>query len=194
MTLKNTQAKSIIERMGHLYGVNYDNKTYKNIEKILKSYKSYTLNKDFFDFSIIGKKPMTDIIPMVYKSFIKTGEINENEVNLMVMQILNDENTEGILLDTLEDIKNFTTHNDPKMGNLYYSILKEFYFSGRDVTNTELYCELDLPSSTYSYRKEEAIMLFGIKFWGKCLPLWGAWEDEIKKLQINEGRDDLVIE
>ncbi len=195
--MKNTKAKRTIELYGGTFGVGYDKKTYKNIEKILKCHKEYMKNRDMFDFGVTGKDSIEKIAPFVYRNFIGKKEIGQAVVNRMVMQILNDEKTEDILYDTLEDIKKFRLVDQPDdeepLGQLYYKILREMYFTDACPTNTEVYTKLDLDSHVYSYRKQEAVMLFGIYFWQKCLGFWKDWRENQTLIQKEEGRTDLYL-
>ncbi|MCR5606628.1 MAG: hypothetical protein K6F69_07420 [Treponema sp.] len=196
MTNKNTKAKKLIQKVGMIYGVSYDDKTYKNIKKILECYREFVFNQDYFNFTIAGKDSIAEVAPIVYRSFIGKGIISDDIVNKLVIQILNDEKTADIVYDTLENIKNFMAddRNNASVGEIYYGILKELYFAKAYPTNTDVYLKLGLESSVYSYRKEEATMLFGIYFWSNCLSLWNGMAEEKEKIQAEEGRQDLMVD
>ena len=195
--MKETKAKKCIELYGGSFGVNYDRKTYRNIEKILKCHKSYMKNRDMFNFGVTGSDSIEKVAPFVYRNFIRNEEVGQPVINRMVMQILNDEKTEDILYETLEDIKKFRLNDqaatEENLGHLYYEILKNMYFTDQNLTNTDVYIMLDLDSHVYSYRKEEAVMLFGIYFWQKCLECWKNWPEVVDKIQQEEGRSDLML-
>ncbi|WP_029319863.1 hypothetical protein [Butyrivibrio sp. AE3004] len=195
--VKETRAKRLIELSGGLFNVNYDKKTYKNIEKILKCYKFYMQNRDMFNYGVMGKDSLEKVAPFVYRHFISETEIEQAAVDKMVMQILNDEKTEGILYDTLEELKKFKvnapTEEEANLGMLYYNILDMLYVSEEDYNNTDVYLALDLDSHKFSYRKEEAVMLFGIYFWQRCLESLGDWQSLLEKIQKEEGRFDLML-
>ncbi len=200
MTEKNTKARRHIQRAGSIFDVNYDDKTYRNIKKILECHRECIFGPDFFDFSLAGKSPISDMIPYLYRCFISRDEISDAAVNKMVMQILNDEKTADVLYDTLEQIKAFTaeekkkkTNSDTDEGELYYKILKRLYFTEAYPVETDIYLDLDLSPNQYSYRKEEATMLFGIYFWQRCLAYWDTRKEDIGRIQLEEGREDLRL-
>ncbi len=199
MTEKNTKARRHIQRAGSVFDVNYDDKTYRNIKKILECHRECIFGPDFFDFSLAGKVPISDMIPYLYRSFISRDEISEVTVNKMVMQILNDEKTADILYETLEQIKTFSAEEKRKSsassgeGPLYYNILKRLYFTEAYPVETDIYIDLNISPNQYSYRKEEATMLFGIYFWSRCLSFWETRKEDIGRIQLEEGRDDLRL-
>lgn len=189
MTGKNTKAKRCIEKLGLLYGVNYDDKTYKNIKKILECYREYVFEQDIFDFTCMGIKNLMELLKLIYKSFISNEPINDRLVNSVVIQIINDDSTRAILEKTLDKIQSFRCE-----GEDYYFILVQLYFSKENTSNTDIYLDLNLSPTQYSYRKEEAVMLFGVFFWQECLKLWDEWEKEITDIKIEMGRNDLIHE
>ena len=79
--MKETKAKKLIELNGSAFGVNYDKKTFKNIEKILICHQSYTQNRDTFNHGVLGKTSMEKLIPFVFGHFISNEEINGNIIN-----------------------------------------------------------------------------------------------------------------
>ncbi|MBO5623686.1 MAG: hypothetical protein J5959_18890 [Butyrivibrio sp.] len=196
MTGKKTKAKKLIERIGGLYGVNYDNKTYKNIREVLESHRQILFNKHLFNYQPVGSEPLEKLIPYIYRCFISNSPIDNRCVNKMVLQILNDKKTNGILQDTLEEIKKFAVGdegNDKPIGATYYEILDRLYFKELDPVKTLIYSELDMDSHVFSYRMEEAVMLFGIYFWQRCLSLLPNWHDIAEKIREEEGRNDLNL-
>ena len=195
--MKETRAKKCIELYGGMFNVNYDRKTYKNIESILKCHKKYLKNRDMFNFGVMGKDSIEKVIPYVYRNFLGKEPIHQNVINRLLMQILTDEKTEDILYDTLENIKLFKlsdpTDDEVDLGKLYYDILRELYFTQEDVTNLQVYLKLELDSHKFSYRKEEAVMLFGIYFFQRCLECIDDWPGMMEKIQKEEGRFDLLL-
>lgn len=199
---KNTVAKKNIEVIGDFYGVSYDDKTFKNISDILESYRQIYFNKELFDVSVSGCEPLAEMLPYVYRSFIKNVPIGTRCVNKLVKQMLNDEKTEDVLYDTLEAVKEFKAETPDRgkdkekakepIGKLYYEILRRLYFSEANPVHTNIYNDLEITSHVYSYRKEEAIMLFCIYFWQRCLALWTGWRDMEEAIKREEGREDLM--
>lgn len=187
MTGKNTKAKRMIQKLGLLYGVNYDHKTFRNITKILECYREYVFGQDIFDFSMMGKRSMSELLPCLYRQFISKEEISDQIVNTMVIQIINDEFTKGILEKTIEDIKKFSD-----IGEEYFYILNNLFFTKDNISNTDIYLDLDYSPAQYSYRKEEAIMVFGIYFWQECLKYWTNRVEEMDKIKIEMDRCDLM--
>ncbi len=194
MTEKSTKARCIIQRMGKAYGVNYDDKTYKNIKAFLESHKECTVGGTLFDYSVLGHHKLDEVIPNIYRCFIKEDIIDYDMVTTFVTQIISDDRCSKILLESLEELKEFSIiqkGKKEKLGLLYYQILHSLFFSEEFSSNTDIYTELDISSAMYSYRKEEAIMLFGINFFANCLPFWKNREDDIRLIQEEEGRFDL---
>lgn len=199
MTNKNTKAKKIIERVAGIHGARYDDKTLKNIESILIAYKEINANKEYFNFSIFGNDSIEKLLPYLYKNFIGEKVVSDGVINRMLMQILNDQKTQDILYETLDAVRDFKTCDSQKsdcetkepVGHIYHYILKNLYFVDEESTNTDIYGDLDIDQNQYSYRKEEAIMLFGITFWHKCLNLMDNWQDMLHEIQESEGRTDL---
>ena len=203
---KNTVARKNIEVIGDFYGVSYDDKTFKNISDILESYRQIYFNKDLFDVSVSGCEPLADMLPYVYRSFIKKEPIGSKCVNKLVKQMLNDEKTEDVLYDTLEAIKEFKTETPDRgkskesdndkakepIGMLYFEILHRLYFNEANPVHTDIYTDLGITSHVYSYRREEAIMLFCIYFWQRGLVLWKDWSVKEDAIKREEGRDDLL--
>ncbi len=65
----------MIQKLGLLYGVNYDDKTFRNIRKILECYREYVFGQDIFDFSMMGKKKQLCCLVYVFgKNALKTGQ------------------------------------------------------------------------------------------------------------------------
>lgn len=200
MSEKNTKAKNVIDRFARLNGAHFDNKTVKNIEAILIANKDIQANKDYFNYSSFGSDSIEKLLPYVYKSFISSEKISDGVINRMVMQILNDKKTRDILHETLDSVLDFNggeieIGDDEKkkvpLGHVYHYILKNLYFTDEEATNTDIYGDLDLNQNQYSYRKKEAIMLFGITFWHKCLNLIDNWKEMLCNVMQQEGRDDL---
>ncbi len=196
MTKKRTEAQQSIELTGVYYGVSYDDKTYKNIVDILESYRMITFNKAMFDYTITGSESLEELLPYFYRRLIKDEPIGKECVTRLIRQMLNDKKTMKILNDTLEGIKGYSSSSDDKgndqLGLLYYDILDRLFFKELKPVKTRIYIDLDLESHVFSYRMEEAIMLFGIYFWQRCLSLWEGWREKEKLIQIEEGREDLI--
>ena len=57
----------------------------------------------------------------------------------------------------------------PVNGELYISILSAYYLSNFTYTESEMLEFLNIDRSTYYRRKKEAITVFGLSLWGKCL-------------------------
>ena len=193
---KDTAAKKLIERIGELYGVNNGDKTLQNIKIILENHREIIFNKDVFDFSVAGCDSLEKVMPYAYRNFIADEPVGTAVVNRMLMLILNDEKTQGILSNTLESIKFFKADSQEKeeipIGMLYYDILEGLYFSKPHPVEAEVSKFLDRDQHVFGYRKEEAIMLFGIYFWHRCLDVWGNWHEKAGKIQQEEGREDLI--
>ncbi len=196
MTKKRTKAQQSIELTGAYYGVSYDDKTYKNIVAILESYRTITFTKTIFDYTITGGESLEELLPYFYRRLIKNEPLGKECVTRLIRQMLNDEKTMGILNDTLEGIKEYSSSSDDEgndqIGLLYYDILDRLFFKELKPVKTRIYIDLDLESHVFSYRMEEAIMLFGIYFWQRCLSLWEGWREKEKLIQIEEGRKDLI--
>nr|MBQ4455820.1 hypothetical protein [Clostridia bacterium] len=193
---KDTAARKLIERIGELYGVNYDDKTLQNIKTILENHREIIFNKDVFDFSIAGCESIEKVMPYAYRSFISKEPVGTAVVNRLLMLILNDEKTQGILSNTLEAIRGFKADTQEKekipIGMLYFDILDRLYFSEPHPVESAVCKSLDIDSHVFQYRKEEAIMLFGIYFWHRCLDVWGNWHEKAGIIQKEEGREDLI--
>ena len=195
MTGKNTKAKCIIQRMGKACGVNYDDKTFRNIRAFLESHKECRVGGNIFDYSVLGHHTLDEVLPNIYRSFIKFDRIDDETITTFVAQIISDERSNEILYETLDEIKNFSIIQKGKkerIGLLYYHILDSLYFSEEFSTNTDIYTELDITSAKYSYRKEEAIMLFGISYFAHCMPYWETRIFDIEVIKAEEGRTDLT--
>ncbi|WP_026658647.1 phosphoserine transaminase [Butyrivibrio sp. AC2005] len=200
MTNKNTKAKNLIERIAGMSGARYSDKTIKNIEAILIAYKDINANKEYFNFSMFGNDSIEKLLPYVYKNFIRDDLVSDGVINRMVMQLLNDQKAQEILYETLDEVRDFKAcdvlKNDGEtkvpVGHIYHYILKNLYFVDEDSTNTDIFEDLDIGQNQYSYRKEEAIMLFGICFWHKCLMLTDNWQDMLRGILEKEGREDLI--
>ena len=187
MVAKNTQEKKIIQTIGLLYGVKYDGKTFENIKKLLICYREYVYGQDIFDFTIIKDIDMNDVVPQVYREFISTKEISDTLVNLLVLQVINNEVANNIMKKTIKEIKRFK-----KIGDDYCYILEKLFFSNARNSNTDIYLDLDYSPAQYSYRKEEAIMLFGIYFWHECMKVWADRETEMPQIMKDMDRYDLL--
>lgn len=57
----------------------------------------------------------------------------------------------------------------PVNGELYSSILSAYYLSNFTYTESDMLEMLNLDRSTFYRRKKEAITVFGLSLWGKCL-------------------------
>ncbi len=71
---KDTAAKKLIERIGELYGVNYDDKSLQNIKRILENHREIIFNRDVFDFSIAGCESLEKVMPYAYRNFIADNQ------------------------------------------------------------------------------------------------------------------------
>ncbi|SDB50935.1 hypothetical protein [Butyrivibrio sp. INlla16] len=187
MTNKNTKAKKTIEKLGLLYGVSYDDKTYKNIKKILECYREYAYEQVIFDFTSVETKDIRELIFEIYRGFTSKYIISDKLVNTIVVHMINDCSISEILDKTLEDIKSFRAEGDD-----YNYILKQLYFTHNHSTNTDIYLDLELSSTQYSYRKEEAIMIFWIFFWQECLKKWDITEVDMHKVVTEAMSIDLL--
>ncbi len=193
----------MIDRLARLNGARFDDKTVKNIESILIANNDIQANKDYFNFSSFGSDSIEKLLPYVYKSFISNEKINDGVINRMVMQILNDKKTHDILNETLDAVRDFhggeieigdEEKKKVQLGHVYHYILKNLYFTHENTSNTDIYVDLDINQNQYYYRKKEAIMLFGITFWHKCLNLMDNWKEMLRDIQMQEGREDLTKE
>lgn len=59
----------------------------------------------------------------------------------------------------------------PCRGELYCEILSKCYLSRFKYKEAEMLEIMDMERSTYYDRKKEAILLFGLSFWGNALPM-----------------------
>ena len=67
--------------------------------------------------------------------------------------------------DTMIKVKEF-----PINGNLYFDIICNFYLSKYKLCESDLLEVLKIERSCYYDRKKEAILVFGLAFWGSVLP------------------------
>ena len=77
-------------------------------------------------------------------------------------------------------------------GKSYREILIMLYFGEDILTNTEVQEKLGYCSSAFYAKKELAVMLFGTLFWKEMMEYWDNAEAEMRKIEIEEGREGYI--
>lgn len=83
----------------------------------------------------------------------------------------------------------------PHNGEQYYDILSCFYLSRTKYTESDMLSILNMERSRYYDRKKEAIMVFGIAFWGTSIPktkeFFAETKEEYEKMVAECGEYSL---
>lgn len=187
MTIKNTRAQSLISNLGSLMGVHYSEKTFKNIESILKHYRAFKTSP--FNSRIIKKKPTNVLIADIYESFLSSEQLSSDVAKDIALHLLHVEQLQKAMSDALDSLKAFDEY-----GSMYYTIISKNYFESSFPSNTKISLDLKLSPGAYSYRKTEATMAFGIMLWQQLIKYWDTIKDDAKAIEENLGRANMLSE
>ena len=189
MFKKETKAQQMIESMCCLIGMHYTEKTYNNIVKILECYRSILFGKNIFNYDLVDKMTLEDVIPAIYKGFISEELISDELTYKIIIHIINDEQLSNMVNNAMEKIRNFD-----KIGEDYYKIIKGLYCTEAFPIAKNIIIDLNIDKSAYAYRKKEAIMLAGVVFWQEFLRFWNNGKSEMKEIEAKYGRTGMLSE
>lgn len=173
-----------IKRMARLAGINPSSKTINNVRTFLDVYKN--INRETGHFKTLAKPiPAKEACPILFQELLGPKEIMEDIIEELECRFMADGWFQKAARDTLDDVKGFGEE-----GKLYYRLLDDFYFSDV-VTDEDEYMEsIGLCRSGYYDKKREAILLYGVYFWGRLLDLWPSAAEEMRLIEEKCGRGD----
>ena len=154
-----------IRKLCQYYAIDQD-ELKKRTKKILSVYSDLVTMTAEDALAREGKHIEKDPVKAVEKLEGITSETNESEVfDILRMYFERDWFIE--IVDTAMCMVKEFKHD----GDLYFDIISKIYLSNWKYTENEMLDELRLDRSRFYDRKREAILLFGVFFWFKALPL-----------------------
>ena len=183
---KQCKDRERIIRLFSMNGVDYSKKTYENIRKILETYAEVKNDLEFLPkghrSSVLRKET-----PNLFRVMISSDKLTKERIEQLIGAILWSGKLQDMIDDSLALMVNFSED-----GKSYREILIMLYFGEDILTNTEVQEKLGYCSSAFYAKKELAVMLFGTLFWKEMMEYWDNAEAEMRKIEIEEGREGYI--
>lgn len=182
---KNSKSSKMIERYCNALGISYTEKTYQNIKLVLECFSEIRSGRNLIDLSIIKRRPVAELIPMLYEAFLKEQLVEYALIMEILSQLQNHEGLDQVVNNIIDSLDK----NYGDVGRIYKIIIEELYLNNPFPNTKDILEKTGLTRSAYAYRKKEAIMLVGCVFWQECLKTWTPTKDALEQAEKSAGRE-----
>ncbi len=177
------------ERIARLFSMNmvdYSKKTYGNIRNILETFAEVKNDLEFLPkghrSSVLRRET-----PTLFRVMISSDKLTKERIEQLISAVLWSGKLQEMIDDSLALMEKFSED-----GKTYCQLLLMLYFGDEIISNAEAEKRSGYSHSVYQVKKELAIMLFGTLFWKEMLEYWDNAETEMRKIEIEEGREGYI--
>ena len=182
---KNSKSSKMIERYCNALGISYTEKTYQNIKLVLECFSEIRSGRNLIDLSIIKRRPVAELIPMLYEAFLKEQLVEYALIMEILSQLQNHEGLDQVVNNIIDSLDK----NYGDVGRIHKISIEELYLNNPFPNTKDILEKTGLTRSAYAYRKKEAIMLVGCVFWQECLKTWTPTKDALEQAEKSAGRE-----
>ena len=181
---KNSKASKLIESYCAGFGIEYTEINYQNFKKIFECFSNLNSGKNIIDYSIIKRRPMTTLLPLMYEEFLKEEILDTRLIIEFLSQFRENKN----FAKTINNIDTALNNDFGPIGITYKVIIKDLYFDSPFPNISEILSKTNLSRSAFAYRKKAAVMLVACILWKECLKIYRPSKKALEQAEINAGR------
>lgn len=169
-------------------GVNYTDKTFKNFKGFLEAYVD--MRCVIAQLSVIvDDMELKYEAPKLFDSMIAGEVIPKEIIEGYLIRLAKSGQLFELTNLSMEKVRSFRTE-----GKLFAEILSHLYFDEKPLRDKDLERNLHLSHATYYRKKKNAIMLFGVYFWGLILEHWSDSVNEMRSMEQSHGRSGVLAD
>ena len=175
-----------IRKLFQRYGVHDTDKTYGNILKFLEAFANARRDMKYYPEQE-KKTDAWESAPDLFRAMLGPDPIPEEKISAFIEDMMAGGYLDDIIRKTLEEVLEFSSE-----GEDYYKILKVYFLGDKTYKGIAADLKIGMSHSTIQRRKVPAVKLFGVLFWKNLTSDWENCDEEMQRIEREEGRDGFL--